>query len=43
MEPFGGPIETPNINRIAQRGLTYTNFHTILPDSILGSEEGPRY
>jgi hypothetical protein len=42
MEPFGGPIETPNINRIAQRGLTYTNFHTILPDSILGSEEGPR-
>src|SRR6201987_1896400 len=28
MEPFGGLIETPNINRIAQRGLTYTNFHT---------------
>jgi arylsulfatase A-like enzyme len=28
MEPFGGLIETPNINRIAQRGLLYTNFHT---------------
>jgi arylsulfatase A-like enzyme len=28
MEPFGGFIETPNINRIAERGLTYTNFHT---------------
>ena len=39
IEPFGGSIETQNINR----GLTYTNFHTILPDSILGSEEGPRY
>jgi len=28
MEPFGGLIETPNINRIAERGLIYTNFHT---------------
>lgn len=28
MEPFGGLIETPNINRIAESGLTYTNFHT---------------
>ena len=28
MEPFGGLIETPNIKRIADRGLTYTNFHT---------------
>jgi arylsulfatase len=28
MEPFGGAIETPNINRIAERGLVYTNFHT---------------
>jgi arylsulfatase len=28
MEPFGGLIETPNINRLAERGLTYTNFHT---------------
>ncbi len=26
--PYGGLIETPNIDRIAQRGLTYTNFHT---------------
>ena len=28
MEPYGGLIETPNINRIAERGLTYTSFHT---------------
>jgi arylsulfatase A-like enzyme len=28
MEAFGGMIETPNINRIAERGLLYTNFHT---------------
>ncbi len=28
MEPFGGLIETPNIKRIAARGVTYTNFHT---------------
>ena len=28
MEPFGGLIETPNINRIAERGIRYTNFHT---------------
>ena len=28
MEPFGGLIETPNINRIADNGLRYTNFHT---------------
>jgi arylsulfatase len=28
MQPFGGMIETPNINRIAERGQTYTNFHT---------------
>jgi len=28
MEPFGGLIETPNINRIATNGLVYTNFHT---------------
>jgi arylsulfatase A-like enzyme len=28
MEPWGGLIETPNISRIAQDGLTYTNFHT---------------
>jgi arylsulfatase A-like enzyme len=28
MGPYGGLIETPNIDRIAARGLTYTNFHT---------------
>jgi len=28
MESFGGLIETPNIKRIAERGLVYTNFHT---------------
>ena len=28
MGPYGGLIETPNIDRIARRGLTYTNFHT---------------
>ena len=28
MEPYGGLIETPNIKRIAEQGLTYTNFHT---------------
>ena len=28
MAASGGLIETPNIDRIAQRGLTYTNFHT---------------
>ncbi|MCW2525133.1 MAG: putative arylsulfatase, N-terminal, partial [Frankiales bacterium] len=28
MEPYGGLIETPNINRIANNGLIYTNFHT---------------
>ncbi len=28
MEPWGGLIETPNINRLAEQGLTYTNWHT---------------
>jgi len=28
METFGGVIETPNIGRIAERGIRYTNFHT---------------
>ena len=27
MEPFGGPIGTPALQRIADQGLTYTNFH----------------
>ncbi len=25
---FGGPIETPNIDRLAEGGLRYNNFHT---------------
>ncbi len=25
---FGGPVETPNIDRLAQDGLRYSNFHT---------------
>jgi arylsulfatase A-like enzyme len=28
MDVFGGPIETPNMQRIAEMGLKYTNFHT---------------
>jgi arylsulfatase A-like enzyme len=28
MEPWGGLIETPNINKLAKSGLTYTNWHT---------------
>jgi arylsulfatase A-like enzyme len=28
MQPWGGLIDTPNINRLAARGLTYTNWHT---------------
>ena len=28
MEPWGGLIETPNLNKLAQNGLTYTNWHT---------------
>src|SRR4249919_1257023 len=28
LEPYGGTIEVPNIKRIADRGLKYTNFHT---------------
>jgi arylsulfatase len=28
MEPFGGLIETPNINRIAANGVKFSNFHT---------------
>jgi arylsulfatase A-like enzyme len=28
LEPYGGTIEVPNIKRIADKGLTYTNFHT---------------
>jgi arylsulfatase A-like enzyme len=28
MEPWGGLIETPSINKLAASGLTYTNWHT---------------
>jgi arylsulfatase len=28
MEPFGGLIETPAMQRIADVGLRYTQFHT---------------
>ncbi|MFN8519854.1 MAG: arylsulfatase [Chloroflexota bacterium] len=28
MEPWGGLIETPNIQRLAAQGVTYTNWHT---------------
>ncbi len=28
MEIHGGPIETPAMKRIAERGIRYTNFHT---------------
>jgi len=28
MDVFGGPVETPTMTRIAQRGLRYSNFHT---------------
>jgi arylsulfatase A-like enzyme len=28
MRCYGGPIETPNIDRIAQSGVRYTQFHT---------------
>jgi arylsulfatase A-like enzyme len=28
MDVFGGPIETPTMRRLADRGLRYSNFHT---------------
>jgi arylsulfatase len=28
MDVFGGPVECPNMQRIADRGLIYANFHT---------------
>jgi arylsulfatase len=28
LAPFGGPIATPNIDRLARGGLRYNNFHT---------------
>jgi hypothetical protein len=29
MEPWGGLIETPNINKLAANGLTYTNWSSM--------------
>jgi arylsulfatase A-like enzyme len=26
--PFGGSVETPNLQKLADNGLTYTRFHT---------------
>jgi len=28
MDVFGGPVETPNMRRIAERGVKFSNFHT---------------
>ncbi len=28
MSCYGGPIETPNIDRIVDKGVRYTQFHT---------------
>ncbi|MCB0857960.1 MAG: arylsulfatase [Solirubrobacterales bacterium] len=28
MDVFGGPVETPNMRRIADRGVKFSNFHT---------------
>jgi arylsulfatase A-like enzyme len=28
LEPYGGPIETPTMRRIAEDGVRYSNFHT---------------
>lgn len=28
LSPFGGRCETPTLDRLAARGLRYTNFHT---------------
>lgn len=28
MDVFGGPVETPNMRRIAEAGVRYANFHT---------------
>ncbi|MFL1382087.1 MULTISPECIES: arylsulfatase [unclassified Nocardiopsis] len=28
MDVYGGPVETPNMRRIADRGVRYSNFHT---------------
>ena len=28
MDIWGGPVETPNMSRIAEAGVRYANFHT---------------
>lgn len=28
MDVFGGPVETPNMRRIQERGVSFSNFHT---------------
>src|SRR5664279_741949 len=28
MDVFGGPVQTPNMRRIAEMGVRYSNFHT---------------
>ena len=28
MDLFGGPVETPNMARLAERGVKFANFHT---------------
>ena len=28
MDTFGGPVETPNMTRIADSGIRFSNFHT---------------
>lgn len=28
IEPFGGEIRTPNMNKLSEQGVTYTKFHT---------------
>ena len=33
MSCYGGPIETPNIDRIANDGIRYTQWHTTAPVS----------
>jgi hypothetical protein len=38
MEPFGGPIRTAALRRLADSGLTYANFHTTALCSPISSE-----
>ena len=39
LEPFGGPIEMPTIQRLCDGGLRYTQFHTT---SICSATRAPR-